>query len=220
MNKKVKIIISSVLCLIIIVIGVFLVYNNNSTLEENRSKKFIKSINYIKDENYIEAYNTIKNSAKEEVDIIQTIILYKFSEQLEISTKLNEKINDEAEHITDYLTYIYIYSKDTSYQQKIDKIYDEEYSKLFEIKNKIPENIMFDDSINYYNLYFEYLNMDNGIFKNYEYNILNDKNNLLLRLEKLEAKLKEMNEEYKTVVGIHPKSTIPEEYLYLLFDIE
>ena len=52
---------------------------------------------------------------------------------------------------------------------------------------------MFDDSINYYNLYFEYLNMDNGIFKNYEYNILNDKNNLLLRLEKLEAKLKEMN---------------------------
>ena len=218
MNKKIKIFISCVLCLVIVSIGTFIIYNNKTSLEENKSKDFIKSINYLKNDNYIEAYNTIKNSDKEEINIIQTIILHKFCSQLDIVLELDEKIIDEAEHITDYLTYTYLYSKDSSYQKKIDKIYDEEYSKLFEIKNKIPENIMFEDSIKYYNLYFEYLDLNNGTFKNYEYNILNNKNKLIEKFDKIQIKLEEIQEEYEKLIGMYPKSEIPEEYQYL-FDL-
>lgn len=218
MSKKIKIIVSIIFSILIIGIGVFLIYNNKPSLPERKSKEFIKSINYLKEQNYIEAYNTIKNSNKEEINIIQTIILYEFCNQLEIVTDLNEKIYDEAKNITNYLTYTYLYSKDSSYQKKIDKIYDEEYSKLFEIKNKIPENIMFDDSIKYYNLYFEYLDLNNGTFKKYEYNLLNNRDNLVAKIQKIQKKLDELTEEYKRVLGMYPTSEIPEEYQYL-FDL-
>lgn len=220
MSKKIKIIITSVLCLIIIGIGTFLIYNNHSDLGKQKSKEFIKSINYIKDENYIEAYNTIKNSDKEEIDIIQTIILYKFCDQMSAHTKVINEIAEEVDHIRDYLTYPYLYSKDSSYQRKINKIYDTEYSKLYEIRTKIPESIMFDDSVNFYNKYFEVLDLGNGAFKNYEYNIIHNQEKNLAKVNKIETKLNEMKEEYEKVVGIHPESEIPEEYSYLLFDIE
>ena len=179
MKKKTKIIISSVLCLLIIGVGIFSIYNNTSSLGEQKSKEFIKSINLLKNENYIEAYNNIKNSSNEEKDIIQTIILYKFGEQIDLVTDINKRITEQMEHITDYLTYTYLYSKDTKYQKEIDKIYDEEYPKLYDIKTKIPLEIMFDDTKTYYNLYFEYLDLNNGIFKNCEYNIINNKDELL-----------------------------------------
>ena len=48
MSKKLKIIISIILSLLIIFIGIFLIVSNNSPVAENYSKEFIKSINYIK----------------------------------------------------------------------------------------------------------------------------------------------------------------------------
>ena len=69
MSKKLKIIISIILSLLIIFIGIFLIVSNNSPVGEKYSKEFIKSINYIKEENYIEAYNNIKNSDKDEKNL-------------------------------------------------------------------------------------------------------------------------------------------------------
>ena len=218
MGKKIKIIISSILCFFIVGIGLFLVYNNQSSPGEKKSQNFIKSINYLKEENYIEAYNNIKDSSDEEFNIIQTIILYKFIEQINLTMELNEKIYDEADNILDYLIYTYTYSKNPVYQQNIDKIYDEEYPIFFELKNKIPEEIFFQDSIDYYNLYFEYLNLNNGLFKNYEYNVLYNKQEILNKIADVKNKLNEMVETAKETIGKHPLSVIPEEYK-LLFDI-
>ena len=75
---------------------------------------------------------------------------------------------------------------------------------------------MFEDSIKYYNLYFEYLDLNNGTFKNYEYNILNNKNKLIEKLGKIQIKLEEIQEEYEKLLGMYPKNEIPEEYKYLL----
>lgn len=58
--------------------------------------------------------------------------------------------------------------------------------------------ILFDDCNTYYNLYFEYLNLDNGLFSNYEYNILNNKDELLNKLTNtLPTKLNELTDEYE-----------------------
>lgn len=217
MSKKLKIIISIILSLLIIFIGIFLIVSNNSPVGEKYSKEFIKSINYIKEENYIEAYNIIKNSDKDEKNIIQTIILHTFTKQLEKLTDVDEKLTNEAKNITNYLTYTYLYSKNPIYQQNIDKIYVEEYQPLFEIKEKIPMEILFDDCNTYYNLYFEYLNLDNGLFSNYEYNILNNKDELLNKLTNtLPTKLNELTDKYEKIIGMHPSSVIPEEYKLLL----
>ena len=84
MSKKLKIIISIILSILIIFIGIFLIVSNNSPVGEKYSKEFIKSINYIKKENYIEAYNIIKNSDKDEKNIklkkqfIDYIIIFMF----------------------------------------------------------------------------------------------------------------------------------------------
>lgn len=218
MSKKIKIIISSILCFLIIGMGAFLVYNNKSPLGEKKSESFIKSINYLKDENYIEAYNNIKNSSKEEIDIIQTIILYRFIKQVDLMSELNEKITDEIDNIIDYLNYPFLYSKNPKYQQNIDKIYDEEYPKLFELKTKMPSEIFFNDSIDYYNLYFECLELNNGLFKNVEYKALNNKQEFLNNIESMQKKLSELLSASIQIGGKHPENVIPEEYK-LLFDI-
>lgn len=217
MNKKLKIIISIILSLLIIFIGIFFIINNISPVGEKYSKEFIKSISYIKEENYIEAYNTIKNGNNDEKNIIQTIILHMFINQFYTTTDIIEKVGDEAENITDYMTYTYLYEKDPIYQQNIDKIYAEEYQPLFETKEKIPIDILFEDCNTYYNLYFEYLNLNNGLFSNYEYNIINKKDELLNKLTNtLPAKLNELTDEYEKIAGLHPISAIPEEYKLLL----
>lgn len=217
MNKKLKIIISIILSLLIIFIGIFFIINNISPVGEKYSKEFIKSISYIKEENYIEAYNTIKNGNNDEKNIIQTIILHMFINQFYTTTDIIEKVGDEAENITDYMTYTYLYEKDPIYQQNIDKIYAEEYQPLFETKEKIPIDILFEDCNTYYNLYFEYLNLNNGLFSNYEYNIINNKDELLNKLTNtLPAKLNELTDEYEKIAGPHPISAIPEEYKLLL----
>lgn len=217
MNKKLKIIISIILSLLIIFIGIFFIINNISPVGEKYSKEFIKSISYIKEENYIEAYNTIKNGNNDEKNIIQTIILHMFINQFYTTTDIIEKVGDEAENITDYMTYTYLYEKDPIYQQNIDKIYAEEYQPLFETKEKIPIDILFEDCNTYYNLYFEYLNLNNGLFSNYEYNIINNKDELLNKLTNtLPAKLNELTDEYEKIAGLHPISAIPEEYKLLL----
>ena len=64
MSNKLKIIITSVICILIVGIGVLLVVGTNS-FGEKRSKTFMKSIQYIQDENYVEAYNNIKNGKRE-----------------------------------------------------------------------------------------------------------------------------------------------------------
>ncbi len=218
MNNKIKIIITIVLSALIIGIGMFFIYSNKQTLGNKKSKEFIKAISYIKEEKYVDAYNVIKNGNEEEKDMIQTILLYKFTEQFDIATDVVEKVSDEAENITNYLTYTFLYSKDPIYQQNVDKIYEEEYKPLFDIKNKIPKNILFEDCSKYYDLYFEYLNLDYGLFSNYEYNILNNKDELLNKLTNtIPNKLEELTSEYEKISGLHPLSAVQEEYL-ILFD--
>lgn len=216
MAKKIKIIVSIILCVLIVGLGIFYINSNTHTMGEKWSKSFIQSINYIKEGKYIDAYNNIKDGDKEEKNIIQTVILHKFGNQFDISMDINEKIGDEADHITDYLTYTYIYSKDPVYQQNIDKMYEEEYQPLFDIKEKIPKDILFDDCQNYYDLYFGYLNLFNGFFKNYEYKVLNQKNELLNKLDQIEEVTNELNTEYEKIIGLHPRSAIPEEYRLVL----
>ena len=88
---------------------------------------------------------------------------------------------------------------------------------MFETKEKIPIDILFEDCNTYYNLYFEYLNLNNGLFSNYEYNIINNKDELLNKLTNtLPAKLNELTDEYEKIAGLHPISAIPEEYKLLL----
>lgn len=216
MDKKIKIIISCVLSIIIIIGGIFFSIGTNTSENKKYSKEFINAIDYIKNEEYIKAYDEINNSNEKEKEIIQTILLNKLIKEIDKNKEISEKLNEEAKNITDYLTYTSLYSKDDKYQQNIDKIYDEEFSKLYDIKTKITSNIMFSDSIEYYNSYFELLDLENGVFKNYEYNILNDKDNLLNRLNSIETKLNNLTDEYNKVIEKHPISIIPEEYLILL----
>ncbi len=216
MKKNVKIIISIILCVLIVSVGGYFIYNNNSKNGEKKSKEFIKAINYIEKEKYVDAYNVIKKSDKNEIDIIQTIILDKFSSMVLSSVDVQNEIYEEIENINDYINYPSLYSKDSSYQQKIDKIYDEKYPEFYKMKTKIPSNIMFDDTLDFYNLYFEYLDLDNGLMKNYEYNVLNNKEELLNKISNISDKLKKITEEYERVVGLHPTTAIPEEYKLLL----
>lgn len=216
MKMNVKIIISIISCVLIVGVGGYFIYNNNSQEGEKKSKEFIKAINYIEKERYVDAYNTIKKSDKNEIDIIQTIILDKFSNAVLSNIDVQDEINKEIENINDYIKYPSLYSKDSSYQQKIDKIYDEKYPKFYEIKTKIPSNIMFDDTLDFYNLYFEYLDLDNGLMKNYEYNVLNNKEELLNKINNIKDKLKKITDEYEKVAGLHPTTAIPEEYKLLL----
>ncbi len=219
MKMNVKIIISIILCVLIVSVGGYSIYSNSSQNGEKRSKEFIKAINYIEKEKYLDAYNTIKKSDKNEVDIIQTIILDKFSNIILLNIDIQNEINDEMEKINDYIKYPSLYSKDSSYQQNIDKIYDEKYPEFYEIKTKIPSNIMFDDTLDFYNLYFEYLDLDNGLMKNYEYNVLNNSEELLNKINNIKDKLEKITDEYEKVAGLHPTTAIPEEYK-LLLDID
>lgn len=215
MSKKVKIIISSVFCLLIIGCGFFLASGNTSE-GDKESKKFIESIKYIQGGKYIDASNNIKNADDDEINIIQTIILYKFSEQLTLGNDITTRIQNEAENITDYLTYTYLYSKNPIYQQNIDKIYTDEYTKLYDIKDKILQDIMFNDTVNFYNLYFEYIGLSDGMFKNYENRILYDKDNLMNQISSTMSKLEELSKEYENVKGKHPLDSVPDEYIILL----
>ena len=214
MSKKVKITITSVICLIIIGIGIATTFNNATA--DRKSKEFINSIKYIQDGKYIKAYNNIKNGDKKEVEIIQIIILNIFSKEFDKSADIVKKIGEEADNITDYLTYTYIYSKDDKYQQNIDKLYDDEYQKLYDVKDKISQDIIPNDALTYYNLYFEYLDLANGMFKNYEYNLINNKDNLINRIQNVSSKLSELQKEYETITGKYPLDSVPEEYRVLL----
>lgn len=217
MSKNKKIIISGILCVLIILGTILILIKNNSNTENKKSKQFINAISYIQEEKYENAYKEIKKSSnKNEIEIIQTIFLYKFGDEFEKNTEIVNKISDETEHINDYLTYTYLYSKDDSYQQKIDKIYNEEYSKLYDIKDKMPVDIMFDDTKEFYKTYFEYLDLANGLFKNYEYNVINNQQGLLNKVTEVDTKLKDLSDKYDKLVEKHPSTIIPEEYLILL----
>ena len=216
MNKKTKTLFSIVLSVFIIIIGFVIVINNKPKEGERSSKQLVKAINLIKNEDYKGAYNEVKNSSKKDLEIVQTIILYTLENELTKNEEIVQKISDEAENITDYLTYTYLYSKDDKYQQNIDKIYDEEYSKLYDIKNKITEDIMFNDAKDYYKYYFEYLDLGNGLFKNYESNILNDKDGLTSKLEQIQEKLDDLKKEGTKLDEKYTKDIIPEEYRIIL----
>lgn len=216
MTKKMKIIISTVLCLVIICTGVGVVLLNRGTGGEKQSREFIKAIGYLQDEEYVKAYNEVKDSDQSELEIIQTLILSRLGEEFDKNTEIAEKIYDEAENISDYLSYPSLYSRDDSYQQNIDKIYDKEFSKLYDIKEKIPVDIIFDDAKDFYNAYFEYLDLANGLFRNYESNIIDDRLGLLDRVTEVQNKLTEVSDEYTKILEKHPTDIVPEEYTILL----
>lgn len=215
MSKKVKVIITGVICLLIIGIGLFATFSGNNK-SDRHSKQFIESIKYIQDENYIKAYNNIKNSNKEERDIIQTIIMVVFTNEFDKYTDIEDKLTKEAENITDYLTYTYLYQKDDKYQQNINRIYDEEFSKLYDIKNKIPRDIMFEDTVSYYDLYLKHLDLANGIFRDYEHKVINEKDSTLNKINNITDSLSKITDEYESIIGKHPMELIPEEYRILL----
>lgn len=215
MSNKLKIIITSVICILIVSIGVLLVVDNNS-FGEKRSKTFVKSIQYIQDENYVEAYNNIKNGKQEEKELVQTIILYKFMDELDKYTEISDKLSEEAEHITDYLTYTYLYSKNPIYQKNINKIYANEYPELYDVKEKIPKDIMFEDTHKFYDTYIEILELTDGLYKNCEKKILNNNEEYVAQIKEVANKLLEYSEEFDVVAGKYPLSSIPEEYIILL----
>ena len=215
MSNKLKIIITSVICILIVGIGVLLVVGNNS-FGEKRSKTFMKSIQYIQDENYVEAYNNIKNGKREEKELVQTIILYKFTDELDKYTEISDKLNEESEHITDYLTYTYLYSKNPIYQKNINKIYSDKYPELYEVKEKIPKDIMFEDTHKFYDTYIEILELTDGLYKNCEKKILNNNEEYVAQIKEVANKLLEYSEEVDVVAGKYPLSSIPEEYIILL----
>lgn len=215
MSNKLKIIITSVICILIVGIGVLLVVDNNS-FGEKRSKTFVKSIQYIQDKNYVEAYNNIKNGKQEEKELVQTIILYKFMDELDKYTEISDKLSEEAEHITDYLTYTYLYSKNPIYQKNINKIYANEYPKLYDVKEKIPKDIMFEDTHKFYDTYIEILELTDGLYKNCEKKILNNNEEYVAQIKEVANKLLEYSEEFDVVAGKYPLSSISEEYIILL----
>ena len=216
MNIKLKVLITVFISLLIIGGGYFYL-NNNRTLDvKSESKEFIKAISYLRNEDYVNAYNTIKNTNREDINIIQTATLYKFNKYFSKTLDLDIEILEEVNNIMDYLIYPSLYTKTSSYQQRIDKIYDNQYPKYLELKAKFPESIMFKDSLSFYNLFIEFLEINDGMFKNYEYNALNDKTTLQSKLAASKNKSSELTEAYKDILGKHPEEEIPEEYRYLL----
>lgn len=216
MNIKLKVLITVFISLLIIGGGYFYLNNNRALDGKSESKEFIKAISYLRNEDYVNAYNTIKNTNREDINIIQTATLYKFNKYFSKTLDLDIEILEEVNNIMDYLIYPSLYTKTSSYQQRIDKIYDNQYPKYLELKAKFPESIMFKDSLSFYNLFIEFLEINDGMFKNYEYNALNDKTTLQSKLAASKNKSSELTEAYKDILGKHPEEEIPEEYRYLL----
>lgn len=217
MKKNIKIIISIILCLIIIGLGIFKVYHfyitkDDDAIAEKKSYDFIKALNYIQNENYIEAYNTVKDTNSTDLNIIQTIIWQKFTSQIDEVVSLDNKIFENFNEIVNYLAYPRLYSKNPIYQQNIDKIYDEEYVKLLDMKNKIPKNILFEDCASYYDSYFQFLDIENGVFRDVENQTLYNKSNLQARIIQITENLTQLSGELSKLKGQHPSSVIPEEY--------
>lgn len=217
MKNKKKIIITAIICLIIAGLGAFIIFKESSTDSSNKeSKEFIKAIDDIQNNNYVEAYNEIKDGNAEEKNIIQTIFLCKFSNQIDDITNIANEINDEFKHITNYLKYTYLYSKNTKYQANIDKIYAEKYPALYAVKEQMPKEIMFNDITEMYDLYFEYVEKSDGLFKNSENKLLNDNTNFSNEVTEVSEILTKYEEAYNEAIGNHPLEAIPSEYVILL----
>lgn len=202
--------------MISICIYTFLVCSSKSYYDKNYSENFIKSVNYIKDGNYVKSYEVIKNSSGEEKEIIQTIYLYEFLKETDKYLKISSEIMDEINNIMDYILYPDLYDKNSVYQKNIDKIYADEYNKLFEIKNKLPKEIMPEEMYDLYDTYIQLIEIDKDTFKNYEYNVFNKKANLSNSIENVKNKLDELLELLKDVKGKYPSEFIPFEYAVLL----
>lgn len=204
----------------VIMVGILvytcLVCGSKSYYDKNYSENFIKSIKYIKDGDYVKSYENIKNSSNEEKEIIQTIFLCEFSKERDKYLKISSEIMSEADNIIDYLKYTYLYEKDTKYQENIDKIYANEYSKLFDLKNKLPKEIMFEDTYDLYDKYFELLESNKDTFKNFEYKARKENSNLSNTLDNVGNVLTELIELINDANGRHPSSLIPIEYAVLL----
>ena len=202
--------------MISICIYTFLVCSSKSYYDKNYSENLIKSVNYIKDGNYVKSYEVIKNSSDEEKEIIQTIYLYEFLKETDKYLKISSEITDEINNIMDYILYPNLYDKNSVYQKNIDKIYADEYNKLFEIKNKLPKEIMFEEVYDLYDTYIQLIEIDKDTFKNYEYNVFNKKTILSNSIENVKNKLYELLELIKDVKGKYPSEFIPFEYAVLL----
>lgn len=202
--------------MISICIYTFLVCSSKSYYDKNYSENFIKSVNYIKDGNYVKSYEVIKNSSGEEKEIIQTIYLYEFLKETDKYLKISSEITDEINNIMDYILYPNLYDKNSVYQKNIDKIYADEYNKLFEIKNKLPKEIMLEEVYDLYDTYIQLIEIDKDTFKNYEYNVFNKKTILSNSIENVKNKLYELLELIKDVKGKYPSEFIPFEYAVLL----
>ena len=146
------------------------------------------------------------------MNIIQTIIWQKFTSQIDEVVSLDNKIFENFNEIVNYLAYPRLYSKNPIYQQNIDKIYDEEYVKLLDMKNKIPKNILFEDCASYYDSYFQFLDIENGVFRDVENQALYNKSNLQARIIQITENLTQLSSELSKLKGQHPSSVIPEEY--------
>lgn len=202
--------------MISICIYTFLVCSSKSYYDKNYSENLIKSVNYIKDGNYVKSYEVIKNSSGEEKEIIQTIYLYEFLKETDKYLKISSEITDEINNIMDYILYPNLYDKNSVYQKNIDKIYADEYNKLFEIKNKLPKEIMLEEVYDLYDTYIQLIEIDKDTFKNYEYNVFNKKTILSNSIENVKNKLYELLELIKDVKGKYPSEFIPFEYAVLL----
>lgn len=202
--------------MISICIYTFLVCSSKSYYDKNYSESLIKSVNYIKDGNYVKSYEVIKNSSGEEKEIIQTIYLYEFLKETDKYLKISSEITDEINNIMDYILYPNLYDKNSVYQKNIDKIYADEYNKLFEIKNKLPKEIMLEEVYDLYDTYIQLIEIDKDTFKNYEYNVFNKKTILSNSIENVKNKLYELLELIKDVKGKYPSEFIPFEYAVLL----
>ncbi len=214
--KKYIIHIVFAIIMISICIYTFLVCNSKSYYDKNYSENFIKSINYIKDGNYVKSYEVIKNSSSEEKEIIQTIYLYEFFKETDTYFNISSKIMDESENIIDYLLYPILYDKNTKYQENIDKIYADEYSKLFEIENKLPKEIMLTDTYNLYDTYIKLIETNKDTFKNFEYKALEKNSNFTDISNNIISILSELDELIKDAKGKYPSEFIPLEYMALL----
>ncbi len=214
MKNKFKLVITVIISFVILSVGVgFIIIS--SIPKENRSKELIQAINYIKDNNYEDSYNEIKDSSKNEKAIINALYIHQLNNQFSAWDDIQVEIAEEAENITDYLLYSSLYSKNSKYQEEIDKLYATKFSELIKFKETLPRDIMPDDSLKYYDDYFDFLDYSNGLFSNYEYNIINDNTNLLARIEGVTTRLNEVKEESDSVLGAYPTNLIPEEYKIL-----
>ena len=148
--------------------------------------------------------------------MIQTILLNVFADKTTSAFDIATEITDEADHITDYLTYTFLYSKDSKYQANIDKIYAEKYPPLYDLKKQIPKEILFDDVSEMYDLYFEYVEKSDGLFKNAEYKILHDNSNFSKTVTSMADILTKYSDECEKATGNHPLTAVPDEYIILL----